>query len=127
MKPKTIIVPLVAIALIAGLSWYLVRPQQEAYGSGSPAGADQAVVKIGDLSVDQVGQTVAIEGTIKQECPHSGCWAVIEDGSGQIRIDTQKGGFALPLHQEGSHVRVVGELEKIEGDALQISAQSAEL
>lgn len=52
------------------------------------------------------------EGPALQQCPHSGCWAVIDDGTGQIRIDTQKGGFALPLKREGSQIHVVGKLEQ---------------
>lgn len=125
MKVKSLIVPIVALALIAGASYYLARPQAETFGTAEAAAVE--LVSIGELSEVQVGRTVAIEGTIKQECPHSGCWAVIEDGTGQIRIDTQRGGFALPLHREGSRIRVVGELEQIEGGTLQISADSAQL
>lgn len=125
MKIKSLSIPLIALVLIAGTAWYLARPQAESLGA-EPAG-DAQTVSIGDLSEAQVGQTVAIEGTIDQECPHSGCWAVIDDGTGQIRIDTQKGGFALPLKREGSQIRVVGELESTDGGDLQISAESAEL
>jgi hypothetical protein len=73
------------------------------------------------------GRTVQIEGTIAEECPHTGCWAVIQDDTGRIRIDTNKGGFALPLNREGSKIRVVGTLEVKENGDLEISASSAEL
>ncbi|MBD3293319.1 MAG: hypothetical protein GF393_10375 [Armatimonadia bacterium] len=125
MKIKSLSVPLIALVVIAGAAWYLTRPETETLGAPQASGVD--AVSIGDISEEQVGQTVAIEGTIEQECPHSGCWAVIDDGTGQIRIDTQKGGFALPLNREGSPIRVVGELESTEGGDLQISAESAEL
>ena len=115
---------MVVVAAIAAAGWYVLRPQAETFGRYS---TDVETVSIGDLNETHLGHTVAIEGTIVTECPHSGCWAVIEDGTGQIRIDTQRGGFALPLHREGSRIRVVGELEQIEGGALQISADSAQL
>ncbi|HCA46964.1 MAG TPA: hypothetical protein DEP45_06230 [Armatimonadetes bacterium] len=125
MKAKMIALPLVVVAVVAGLSWYLLRPQSAALGS---AAADQvAVTKIGDLTAAQAGQTVAIEGTIAKECPSSGCWAVIQDDTGEIRIDTEKGGFALPLRREGSRIKVIGELQQAEGGQLEISAESAEL
>jgi uncharacterized protein YdeI (BOF family) len=125
MKIKTLIVPFVALVLIVGAGFYLAQPKAEQFGSAATGEAE--AVSIGELSEAQVGESVAIEGTIEKECPHSGCWAVIDDGTGQIRIDTQKGGFALPLNREGSQIRVVGELEQTDGGDLQISAESAEL
>lgn len=124
MKIKSLIVPLIAVVAVAGAAWYLARPQAETYGTAPVTGP---IMKIADITDAHVGQTVTIEGIIDQECPHSGCWAVIKDDSGQIRIDTQKGGFALPLRREGSRVIVVGEVERAENGDLQISAQSAEL
>lgn len=125
MKIKALSVPLIALVLVVGAAWYLTRPEVETFGAVEAAGV--ATVTIADLSAEQIGRTVAIEGTIEKECPHSGCWAVIDDGTGQMRIDTQKGGFALPLKREGSQIRVVGELESTDGGDLQISAESAEL
>lgn len=124
MKIKSIVAPLVVLVLVAGASLYLLRPQKETFGN-LPASEVQTVT-IGEIAHLQPGETVAIEGTIKRECPSSGCWALIEDHTGEIRIDTEKGGFALPLHREGSRIRVVGELELVEND-LQISAEYAEL
>ncbi|MGD9497671.1 MAG: OB-fold nucleic acid binding domain-containing protein [Armatimonadota bacterium] len=125
MKIKTLVVPLLAVILIAGAVYYLARPQAEALGTAPAHGAH--ALSIGELSDAHVGHTVTIVGTIRQECPHTGCWAVIDDGSGQIRIDTNKGGFALPLRREGWRITVTGEVERLANGDLQISAQSAEL
>jgi RecJ-like exonuclease len=125
MNIKPLLVPLIVVVFVAGMVWYLARPQAEAYGQ--PGGESAGTVPIGELGHSHVGRRVAIEGTIKRECPSTGCWAVIEDDTGQVRIDTQEGGFALPLHREGSKVRVVGKVtEKGNGD-VEISAESAEL
>lgn len=124
MNIKPLVIPLVAVTVVAAAGWYALRPKAEALGRYS---ADVQTVRIGELGETHVGQRVAIEGRIVEECPHSGCWAVIEDATGQIRIDTNKGGFALPLHREGSTIRVVGEIEQIDGGSLLLSAEGAQL
>ena len=125
MNFKPLAVPVVVAVLLAGAVAYLARPQKELFGT--PPAAQVATVAIADITPERLGQTVAIEGTIVQECPHTGCWAIIRDASGRIRIDTQAGGFALPLRREGSRVRVVGEVRQTESGDLEISAHSAEL
>ena len=135
MKVKLIVIPVVIVVLLAGMIWYLARPQVESYGGTSPESTvvkattteNPAQLKIGEIGPAHVGHQVAIEGTITKECPHTGCWAVVEDSSGQIRIDTNPGGFALPLRREGSKVRVVGQVIEKENGDLEIAADSAEL
>ena len=135
MKAKLIVVPVVIVVLLAVMIWYIARPQVESYGgvsAKSTAAAPTAVataaqVNIGDIEPSHVGQRVAFEGTIVKECPHSGCWAIVEDSSGQIRIDTKPGGFTLPLRREGSNVRIVGQVIEKENGDLEIAAESAEL
>ena len=135
MKARVIVAPVIVVVLLAAGIWYLTRPQVESYGGTSAksmaaaptAAATAAQVNIGEIEPSHVGRRVAFEGTIVKECPHSGCWAVIEDSSGQIRIDTNPGGFALPLRREGSKVRVVGQVIEKENGDLEIAAESAEL
>jgi len=110
--------------------WYLARPQVESYGvTGVEATSAEAVahLDIGQIDQSHVGQRVAFGGTITKECPHTGCWAIVQDASGQIRIDTNDGGFALPLRREGSKVQVVGKVIQKENGDLEIAAESAEL
>lgn len=135
MNIKLLIIPVIVVGLLAGGIWYLARPQVESYGTTSPestvaettATETTGQLKIGEIGPTHIGQQVAIEGTIVKECPHTGCWAVIEDASGQIRIDTNPGGFALPLRREGSQVRIVGKVIEKENGDLEIAAESAEL
>jgi RecJ-like exonuclease len=119
-------VPIVVVVIVGAGAWYALRPEKQTLG-GSPASETLQTTNIGTLNQDMAGQTVQIEGTIAEECPHTGCWAVIQDDTGRIRIDTNKGGFALPLSREGSKIRVVGTLEVKENGDLEISASSAEL
>ena len=126
--------PILVIAVLVGGIVYLTRPKKETLGqaTGTQVTTTQTAsgpqtVAIGDITADKVGQTVQIEGTIAKECPHTGCWAVVEDETGEIRIDTKKGAFALPLGREGSKIKVVGDLEVKENGDLEISATSAEL
>jgi uncharacterized protein YdeI (BOF family) len=125
MNIKPLAVPVIVIVLAVGAGIYLTRKPVEQFGAGDTAQVQ--TIAIADISSNQVGKRVAIEGTIDQECPHSGCWAVIKDASGQIRIDTQAGGFALPLRREGSRIRIVGTVMLTEGGSVEISAESAEL
>ena len=124
MSVKPLVVPLIAVAVVAGAGWYVLRPKTETLGRYD-AGVE--TVNIGELDQADVGQRIAIKGKIVEECPHSGCWAVIEDGTGRIRIDTNKGGFALPLRREGSTIRIVGEIEQTDGGSLLLSAEGAQL
>ena len=125
MNIKPLAVPAVVIVLVVGAIVFLTRKPVEQFGTTDAAPVQ--TVAIADITSDQVGERVSIEGTIDKECPHSGCWAVIKDASGQIRIDTQAGGFALPLRREGSRIHIVGTVMLTEGGSVEISAESARL
>ena len=125
MKIKTLITPLVALALVAGVGYYLFKP--EAAALGTHPGGHVEHVNIGEISEEHVGRTVAIHGQITTQCPTTGCWALVKDGTGEIRIDTQKGAFALPPRSVGSKINVVGEVELTPNRTPQISAEWAEL
>ena len=148
MKAKVIVAPVIVVGLLAAGIWYLTRPQVESYGGVSAKStaaaptaaattaavptaalptAAAAQVNIGDIEPSHVGRRVAFEGTIVSECPRTGCSAVVEDSSGQIRIDCKPGGFTLPLGREGSKVRVTGTVVQKELGNLEIAAESAEL
>jgi hypothetical protein len=74
-----------------------------------------------------LNQVVTIEGKITRECPKSGCWWYVQDKTGEMRVDSKRGGFSLPLEREGHMVRTTGIAVKTEGGELQIAASGAEL
>ena len=130
------IISIVAIAaVVVGGIWYVARTPQaaaspttmDAQGAAPALDPGLTTTPIGKLTAEQKGNKVQIEGTIAQECPHTGCWAVVKDNTGQIRIDTNDAGFAPPLHREGHKIKVQGKLRvKVNGD-LGIAATAAEV
>jgi uncharacterized protein YdeI (BOF family) len=38
---------------------------------------------------------VVVRGTMTQKCPVAGCWFMLRDESGTIKIDTKNGGFVV--------------------------------
>ncbi|MHB8997225.1 MAG: OB-fold nucleic acid binding domain-containing protein [Armatimonadota bacterium] len=122
-----LVTPIIIVALLAAGIWYVARPQERASGGATAAFTEQAVTPIGQITKEQAGQDVTIEGTIEKECPSTGCWAIVKDDSGQIRIDTQAGGFTLPLRSEGSRIKVQGIVKLTASGDVQISAKAAEV
>ncbi len=52
------------------------------------------------------GAPVTVEGEIVEKCPVAGCWFVLRDATGTVRVDTKQAGFVVvdvPLH---AHVTV---------------------
>ena len=132
-----LMLPVFVVVIVVAGAVYMLRPAKQTLGTDHSAHSARAgerspenvvqTTPIGELSAEHVGQTVRIEGIIDKQCPHTGCWAIVRDDTGTIRIDTQKGGFTLPLRREGSRVTVTGVLEQKDGGSLEISATSAEL
>lgn len=53
---------------------------------------------------------VIVEGEMIEKCPVAGCWFVVKDRTGVVRVDTKSAGFVVsevPLH---SRVTVAGTL-----------------
>lgn len=47
------------------------------------------------------GAPVIVEGEIIEKCPVAGCWFVLRDSTGTVRVDTKQAGFVVvdvPLH-----------------------------
>ena len=54
-------------------------------------------------------QPVTLSGIMVEKCPEAGCWFVLKDASGSIRVDTKTAGFVVvevPLNQR---LTVVGQ------------------
>lgn len=47
------------------------------------------------------GQKTQVSGEMIEKCPVSGCWFVLKDKTGTVRVDTKSSGFVVmdvPLH-----------------------------
>ncbi len=82
---------LAVVALMAGCS----APAPKVMGTLQPA----SLVVVNDLKT-QSGKTVQMQGTMIEKCPTAGCWFVLKDKTGTVRVDTKAAGFVvseLPL------------------------------
>ena len=127
---KRTLIVILAIALVGAGIWYVYSggdgKKSNVFGQG--AGAEVTAIADIQQSPDKfVGKVVTIEGKITKGCPSSGCWWYVKDQTGEIRADSLGGGFALPLRQEGKHVRTTGKVVKSDSGELQIAASGAEL
>ena len=88
----------------------------------APVGTTSAPVLPGSVSVGEIvklplafeGKEVVVKGKIASECG-SGCWFMLDDGTGIIYVDLAPNNFAIPQLQ-GSTVVVKGVIHVAKGD-----------
>jgi uncharacterized protein YdeI (BOF family) len=79
--------------------------------SDEPAEFDQEEVSISDILENETayhGEMVVIEGNIELECA-SGCWFILNDGTGSIFVDILPSNFVIP-QKGGEDAKVYGEV-----------------
>ncbi len=72
----------------------------------APPSAASAVVS--EATKSKPGTRCTLSGEMTEKCPVAGCWFMLRDKSGVVRIDTKASGFvvtSVPLH---SRVTVTG-------------------
>ncbi|HEV2472802.1 MAG TPA: hypothetical protein VGS41_09070, partial [Chthonomonadales bacterium] len=55
------------------------------------------------LKTRRSGGAVLVSGEMIEKCPIAGCWFMLKDHTGVLRVDTKAAGFVvadLPLHTE---------------------------
>lgn len=80
-------------------------------------GDGQEIVKINYIlgsPSDYYGQAVVVEGKIIAECG-SGCWFILDDGTGTIYVDLAPSNLVIPQKQ-GAFARVYGNVAQKGGD-----------
>ena len=101
---------LMSAILIAGCT------TQPASPVAAPAPADTRT-SIGDIVKDPAayeGKEIVVQGKIASECG-SGCWFMLDDGTGLMYVDLAPNNFAIPQLQ-GSTVVVKGIIHIAKGD-----------
>jgi uncharacterized protein YdeI (BOF family) len=53
---------------------------------------------------------VAVQGVMVEKCPVAGCWFMLRDKSGVIKVDTKAAGFVVTNVPLGTSVTVAGVL-----------------
>ena len=127
---KNIIIGIVVLAVIGVGIWYAFGNNGGKKANALGQGTGTEITPIGQITKapkDYVGKVVTVEGQLSKECPASGCWWYVKDGTGEIRADSSGSSFALPLNKEGKHILTTGKLVKTDSSELQIGATGAEL
>ncbi|MGB9175494.1 MAG: hypothetical protein WCB46_01995 [Methanoregula sp.] len=105
-----------AVLILTGALLTAGCTSQPASGTANPAGQTPAV-KIADILKNPAaynGTAVAVQGKINAECG-SGCWFMMDDGTGTLYVDLAPNNFAIP-QISGTTVVVHGTISVIKGD-----------
>ena len=114
-----------AVGSIIGCSFEGASPPEPATSLGQRPNEPAAVQRIDSLDEESVGQTVAVEGEIVQQCPSVGCWFRVQDESGDLFVDLNPSGLRLKNKRVGQKARVTGRVEKI-GKQFRLEAEFVE-
>jgi uncharacterized protein YdeI (BOF family) len=98
-------IPLLALAGCAG---------HESNALGAPP-ASSSIIAIRDLKSS--GAPVMIRGVMVEKCPVAGCWFIVRDRTGTIKVDTKGAGFVVTDVPLNTTVTVTGRL-KTSGERL---------
>ncbi|HOF89489.1 MAG TPA: hypothetical protein PLZ36_15515 [Armatimonadota bacterium] len=123
---KRTVISIIIIAVVGLGIWYAFGGETKSGHFGAGVGA--TVVRIGDITANPdayLNTEVTIEGELTRECPSSGCWWYIKDGTGEMRADSLAAGFNLPPNQVGKRFLTAGTVIRTEGGELEISATGA--
>jgi len=62
----------------------------------------QSLTEVRQLSA-KAGSAVTVQGEMVEKCPVAGCWFMLRDKTGIVRVDTKAAGFVVsevPLHTQ---------------------------
>jgi uncharacterized protein YdeI (BOF family) len=78
----------------------------------APTGKVQTVANV---KLARLAAPVTLRGDMTEKCPVAGCWFMVHDATGTIKVDTKAAGFVvldIPVH---STVTVVGTVQEESG------------
>lgn len=75
---------------------------------GTPPRQAAAIMAVRDLK--PATGAVTLQGTMIEKCPVAGCWFVLRDKTGAIKVDTKDAGFVVTEVPLGASVTVGGTL-----------------
>lgn len=92
---------------------------------GEPVKGDVPTGCAGCLTEEKLGQTVAVEGEVVQQCPASGCWFRLKDDAGEAFVDLAPAKLRIQENRVGQHAKVTGRVVK-QGGQFRLEAQHVE-
>ncbi len=75
----------------------------------APAGT---AVTVGTAMGTPTRQPVTVAGVMVEKCPVAGCWFVLKDDSGSIKVDTKSAGFVVVDVPVGTRITVGGRVDR---------------
>ncbi|MBN9520146.1 hypothetical protein J0H58_16730 [bacterium] len=79
----------------------------------------------GCVTEERLGQTVAVEATVAQQCPARGCWFRMKDDAGEVMVDLAPKKLELSESRVGQKAKVTGTVVK-KGGKFWLEAQKVE-
>jgi uncharacterized protein YdeI (BOF family) len=75
----------------------------------APSGALTTVARLASAPTDGA---VTVHGTMIEKCPTAGCWFMLQDNTGRVRVDLKAAGFVVTDIPTGGAVSVSGRLRR---------------
>src|SRR5262245_49106352 len=81
--------------------WLVLLALPILWGCGShnhtlgQAFAGQTTVTVAEAQRANVESAIIIRGRMTEKCPVAGCWFVLEDAAGKIKVDTKNAAFVV--------------------------------
>jgi uncharacterized protein YdeI (BOF family) len=75
----------------------------------APSGAPMPVVRLASAPANG---TVTVHGTMVEKCPAAGCWFILQDGTGRVKVDLKAAGFVVTDVPTGGETTVTGRLKR---------------
>jgi uncharacterized protein YdeI (BOF family) len=87
----------------------------------APSGSPTTVARLASARADSA---VTVRGTMIEKCPTAGCWFMLQDNTGRVRVDLKAAGFVVTDVPTGGAVSVSGRLRR-EGEEPVVVASGA--
>ncbi|MBI3944480.1 MAG: hypothetical protein HY321_01025 [Armatimonadetes bacterium] len=127
---KSIVTIVAVLAVLGAAIYFVAAPSSGGAQHGQGVSESAPVVAIRDLTANPQayeGKEVVVKGKMAEQCPTTGCWGVINDGTGAVRFDSAASGWALPTGQMGKQMTVRGIVSVNETGTPEIAAVGARL
>ena len=100
---KYIIMMSVSLLVLGVIGVFLAMRSAESYGDPFKVGPATALRDIVDNPDRFLAADVRTSGRIVRQCPSSGCWFFLDDGTGrQVRVELGHLGMKFPQHIGGT-------------------------
>jgi hypothetical protein len=127
---KNIAMVVAVLAVLGGAIYFVMAPSGGGTELGQGVSGEAHTVSVGELTANpqaHQGHEVVVKGKLAEVCPTTGCWGVINDGTGTVRWDSAANGWALPPGQGGKEITVRGLVSVNEAGTPEIAAVGARL